>query len=152
MSSIAVGAVNGKSASAATGSDWIVREEQRQEHERDDGEEPEEARVLLRLAVARRERPDGREDRAIGQIAEDEVDEREHEDGRLGHDIAHVAECWFARNGIATIAGRHPERHLRQSRRTEPEDLAGHQRQRGTELSTISTTRFSFSSVTDWSR
>ena len=51
--SIAAGAVSGKSASAQTMGDVEVGQERLPEDERDDRDEAEEARVLLRLAIAR---------------------------------------------------------------------------------------------------
>ena len=60
----------------------VATEERAAEDERDDREEAEEARVLLRLAIAGRDGADGREDGAVREVAEHEVGEREDEHRR----------------------------------------------------------------------
>ena len=98
-----------------------------------------------------RDRADGREDGAIGEVAQHEVRDGQDQDGGVKPDGAHVGHL-AGEDGQRDHGRADPDEHLCQPGGAQAQDLAGHERAGGDGASTISTTRFSFSSVTDWSR
>ena len=111
---------------------------------------PKKLGVLLRLARARRQRADRREDRAVGQVAEREEDHRQHQ-RRPARRSGRRANCWLSSGSASSAVASQIATWVRPAA-PRPRTLPAISGSAGIELSTISTTRFSFSSVTDWSR